>query len=84
MGVYREIVMGRLPRDLVRKIKSLNGEEMFRFWKDMVEQGYSEGYEVGYAEGLTADLAEEAIVMDEEEARRRLTDEEFLRLVGEI
>ena len=75
--------MSRLPRNLVRKIKSLDGEEMFRFWKDMVEQGYSEGYDAGYAAGITADLETDAIVMDEDEARRRLSDDEFMRLIGE-
>ena len=74
--------MSRLPRDMVRKIKAMNGEEMFAFWKNLVVQGYEEGYERRYAESITADLGTNAIAMDEEEARRRLSDEEFLRLIG--
>lgn len=74
--------MSRLPRDMVRKIKAMNGEEMFGFWKNLFSQGWEEGYETGYAAGLTADIDSEAIVMDEDEARRRLSDEEFLRLIG--
>lgn len=74
--------MSRLPRDMVRKIKATNGEEMFAFWKNLVVHGYEEGYERGYAEDITADLGTDAIAMDEEEARRRLSDEEFLRLIG--
>ena len=75
-------LISRLPRDMVRKIKAMDGAEMFRFWKNLMEQGYTEGYDAGYAEGLTVDLDEEAIVMDEDEARRRLSDDEFLRLIG--
>lgn len=75
--------MSRLPRDMVRKIKAMNGEEMFYFWKNMLEQGYTEGYEVGYAAGITADIdGDDFVVMDEETARARLTDDEFLRLIG--
>lgn len=67
---------------MVRKIKRMDGEEMFRFWKNLFSQGYEEGYDAGYAAGITADLGTDAIVMDEETARARLTDEEFLRLIG--
>lgn len=75
--------MSRLPRDMVRKIKSMNGEEMFAFWKNLFSQGYEEGYEAGYAAGITADIdGDDFVVMDEETARARLTDDEFLRLIG--
>ena len=68
---------------MVRKIKSMSGEEMFGFWKNLYSQGWEEGYETGYAEGLTADIdADELVILDEDEARRRLTDEGFMRLLG--
>lgn len=70
--------MSKLPRDVVRKIKRMDGEDMFAFWRDIYEQGYEEGY----ADGLTVDLDSDAVVMDEDEVRRRLTDEEFARLIG--
>ena len=75
--------MTRLPRDMVRKIKAMNGEELFAFWKNLFSQGYEEGYDAGYAAGITADIdGDEIVVMDEETARARLTDDEFLRLIG--
>lgn len=68
---------------MVRKIKRMDGEEMFTFWKNLFSQGYEEGYEAGYAAGITADIdGDEIVVMDEETARARLTDDEFLRLIG--
>lgn len=76
--------MSKLPRDMYKKIKVMSNEEMYGFWKRMLEEGYTQGYDAGYAEGLTADLdADELVIMDEDEARRRLTDEEFMRLIGE-
>lgn len=75
--------MSKLPRDVVRKIKHMDGEDMFAFWRNIYEQGYEEGYEAGYAAGITADIdGDEIVVMDEETARARLTDDEFLRLIG--
>lgn len=75
--------MTRLPRDMVRKIKAMNSAEMFAFWKSLFSQGYEEGYEAGYAAGITADIdGDDFVVMDEETARARLTDDEFLRLIG--
>lgn len=75
--------MSRLPRDMVRKIKAMNSAEMFAFWKNLFSQGYEEGYEAGYAAGITADIdGDDFVVMDEETARTRLTDDEFLRLIG--
>jgi hypothetical protein len=47
--------------------------------KEYGEQAFNDGY----AEGLTADMDDgEIIVMDEETARARLTDDKFLRLIG--
>lgn len=75
--------MSRLPRDMVRKIKAMNGEEMFGFWKNLFSQGYEEGYDAGYAAGITSDIdGDDFVVMDEDTARARLTDDEFLRLIG--
>lgn len=71
--------MSKLPRDVVRKIKHMDGEDMFAFWRNIYEQGYEEGY----AAGITADIdGDDFVVMDEETARARLTDDEFLRLIG--
>lgn len=76
-------MMSRLPRDMVRKIKAMNSAEMFAFWKNLFSQGYEEGYDAGYAAGITADIdGDDFVVMDEETARARLTDDEFLRLIG--
>ena len=76
--------MSKLPRDMYKKIKKMDSSEMFTFWKNMMEQGYSEGYEAGYSEGITANLdSDEFIVMDEDYARQKLSDEEFMRLIGE-
>ena len=75
--------MSRLPRDMVRKIKAMNGEEMFHFWRDLYSQGYEEGHSAGYAEGLTADIdGDEIVIMDEDTARARISDEDFLKLIG--
>lgn len=75
--------MSRLPRDMVRKIKAMDGEEMFHFWRDLYSQGYEEGYDAGYAAGITADIdGDDFVVMDEDTARARLSDDEFLRLIG--
>ena len=75
--------MSKLPREMYRKIKVMSNEEMYGFWKNMLEEGYTQGYEAGYAAALTADIdADELVILDEDEARRRLTDEEFMRLLG--
>lgn len=68
---------------MVRKIKRMDGEEMYHFWKNMLEQGYTEGYEAGYNDGLTADLDQEAYVVNVDDVRKTLSDEAFLRLIGE-
>lgn len=56
---------GRVPREMLRKLRKLSGEEGFQ---DGLREGESE--------------YDDAIIITEDEARDRLTDEGFLRLIG--
>lgn len=71
--------MIRITREVLRKLKRMPINELDIWLKEYGEQAFNDGY----AEGLTADMDDgEIIVMDEEAARARLTDDEFLRLIG--
>ena len=75
--------MIRLTREKVRGVKRLSINELDQWLKEFYEDAFDDGRLTGYAEGLTADMDDgEIIVMDEEAARARLTDDEFLRLIG--
>ena len=71
--------MIRITREVLRKLKRMPINELDIWLKEYGEQAFNDGY----AEGLTADMDDgEIIVMDEEAARARLADDEFLRLIG--
>lgn len=77
-SVYREAKAIRLTRPLLRTIKRMSLEELDTWLKAFSEEAYNEGY----AEGLTADLdGEEFIVMDENEARKRVPEEALKKLM---
>ncbi len=71
--------MIRITREVLRKLKRMPINELDIWLKEYGEQAFNDGY----AEGLTADMDDgEIIVMDEDGARARLADDEFLRLIG--
>lgn len=71
--------MIRITREVLRKLKRMPINELDIWLKEYGEQAFNDGY----AEGLTADMDDgEIIVMDEDGARERLTDEEYRRLTG--
>ena len=67
---------GRVPRDMLRKLRKLSGAEMFDYLRNIYAEGFQDGLRVGESE------YDDAIIMTEDEARDRLTDEGFLRLIG--
>lgn len=68
-----------ITREQRRKIQKMNSEQLFTRIANICQ----EAFEAGYAEGLTADLDEDAVVMDTDEAIRRLSKEAIERLIGE-
>lgn len=71
--------MIRITREVLRKLKRMPINELDIWLKEYGEQAFNDGY----AEGLTADMDDgEIIVMDEDGARERLTEEEYQRLTG--
>lgn len=67
---------GRVPRDMLRKLRKLSGAEMFDYLRNIYAEGFQDGLREGESE------YDDAIIMTEDEARDRLTDEGFLRLIG--
>jgi hypothetical protein len=67
---------GRVPRDMLRKLRKLSGAEMFDYLRNIYTEGFQDGLREGESE------YDDAIIMTEDEARDRLTDEGFLRLIG--
>ena len=67
-----------VPREQRRKIQRMDGERLFRYLANLAQQAF----DAGYAQGLTADLDSEAVVLDVEEAGRRIGEQELLRLIG--
>lgn len=67
---------GRVPRDMLRKLRKLSGAEMFDYPRNIYAEGFQDGLREGESE------YDDAIIMTEDEARDRLTDEGFLRLIG--
>ncbi len=67
---------GRVPRDMLRELRRLSGAEMFDYLRNIYAEGFQDGLREGESE------YDDAIIMTEDEARDRLTDEGFLRLIG--
>ena len=67
---------GRVPRDMLRKLRKLSGAEMFDYLRNIYAEGFQDGLREGESE------YDDAIIMTEDEARDRRTDEGFLRLIG--
>jgi len=67
-----------ITREQRRKIQKMNSEQLFTWIANICQQAF----EAGYAQGLTADLDSEAVVLDVEEAGRRIGEQELLRLIG--
>lgn len=67
---------GRVPREMLRKLRKLSGEEMFDYLRNIYAEGFQDGLREGESE------YDDAIIITEDEARDRLTDEGFLRLIG--
>lgn len=67
---------GRVPRDMLRKLRKLSGAEMFDYLRNIYAEGFQDGLREGESE------YDDAIIMTEDESRDRLTDEGFLRLIG--
>lgn len=67
---------GRVPREMLRKLRKLSGEEMFGYLRNIYAEGFQDGLREGESE------YDDAIIITEDEARDRLTDEGFLRLIG--
>lgn len=68
---------GRVPREMLRKLRKLSGAEMFDYLRNIYAEGFQDGLREGESE------YDDAIIITEDEARDRLTDEGFLRLIGE-
>ena len=72
--------MIRITREVLRSIKRMPINELDAWLKEYGEQAFNDGY----AEGLTADIdTGEFIVMDEDGALERLSEEEYRRLTGD-
>ena len=69
---------GGLPRETYRRIKSMSRQEMSEYLRRFYLIGFEDGLREGERE------YDDAIIMDEDEARDRLGDEAFQRLLEQM
>ena len=67
---------GRVSRDMLRKLRKLSAAEMFNYLKEIYAEGFQDGLREGESE------FDDAIIMTVDDAKDRLTEEGFMRLIG--
>lgn len=67
---------GRVSRDMLRKLRKLSAAEMFNYLKEIYAEGFRDGLREGESE------FDDAIIMTVDDAKDRLTEEGFMRLIG--
>jgi len=67
---------GRVSRDMLRKLRKLSAVEMFNYLKEIYAEGFRDGLREGESE------FDDAIIMTVDDAKDRLTEEGFMRLIG--
>lgn len=61
---------------MLRKLRKLSAKEMFDYLKGIYVEGFTDGLREGESE------FDDAIIMTVDDAKDRLTEEGFMRLIG--
>jgi len=61
---------------MLRKLRKLSAVEMFNYLKEIYAEGFRDGLREGESE------FDDAIIMTVDDAKDRLTEEGFMRLIG--
>lgn len=61
---------------MLRKLRKLSAAEMFNYLKEIYAEGFQDGLREGESE------FDDAIIMTVDDAKDRLTEEGFMRLIG--
>lgn len=61
---------------MLRKLRKLSAVEMFNYLKEIYAEGFQDGLREGESE------FDDAIIMTVDDAKDRLTEEGFMRLIG--
>lgn len=70
------MALARISRDQLRTLRKLSAEEMYEYLKRIYVEGFKDGLEEAEHE------FDDAVILTEEEAAKKLGEEAFNKLIG--